>query len=293
MKPAPFQYFRPATVEEALELLERHDPEAKVLAGGQSLVPLMNFRLAAPACLVDANGIPGLSHIRRTDGVLAIGAMTRQSDIEDSPVVAESCPLLLEATRLIGHRSIRNRGTIGGSIAHADPSAEYPATLLALDGEVEVLGPGGARTIRAQDLFVTICTTSIAPTELLTEVRVPVLPAGTGSAFVELNRRHGDYAIVGVATVVTLDGRDRCADVRVAAAGVGPTPLRLEAAEELLRGERLEDGLLEAAAARCADAVEPGDDLHATAAYKRAMVTVFVQRALRLARERCGRVDGI
>lgn len=293
MKPSAFEYFRPTSIDEAVGLLERYDFEAKVVAGGQSLVPLMNFRLAAPAYLVDTNGISDLSYIRRTDGVIALGAMARQSEIEDSPVVAESCPLLHEATKLIGHRTVRNRGTIGGSIAHADPSAEYPTVLLALDGEVVVRGPAGERVIPARELFLTICTTTIAPNELLTEVRLPVLPAGTGSAFVELNRRHGDWAIVGAAAVLTVGKEGECSDARIAVAGVGGTPIRCSEAEDILEGRGLDETLFEEAAERAAAAVDPVDDLHATADYKRAMVKVFVGRALTLASERCRRMPDV
>ena len=293
MKPCAFEYVRPTAADEAIELLERYDAEAKILAGGQSLLPLMNFRLAAPAYVVDTNRIAELSYIRRTNGVLAFGAMTRQGDIEDSPVVAESCPLLLEATRLVGHRTIRNRGTIGGSIAHADPSAEYPAVLAALDGEVVVRGPTGERVISAGDLFLTICTTTMAPNELLVEVRMPVLPAGTGSAFVELNRRHGDWAIVGAAAVVTVDEDGSCSEARIALAGVGGTPIRCREAEASLAGRDLKDDVLAEAAERSAAVAEPSDDLHASADYKRAMIQVFVERALRLARERCGRMPDV
>lgn len=293
MKPSAFEYVRATSVADAIDALARHEFEAKILAGGQSLVPLMNFRLAAPTVLVDTNGVDGLSYIKRTNGTLAFGAMTRQGAIEDSPIVAESCPLLLEATKLVGHRTVRNRGTIGGSIAHADPSAEYPAVLLALDGDVVVEGASGQRVIPASELFLTVCTTTIAPNELLTEVRLPVLPAGTGSAFLELNRRHGDWAIVGAVAVVTVDARGICEEARIALAGVDATPVRCHAAESVLQGEHLTEQVLAEAARQCAGAVHPGDDLHATGDYKRAMVRVFVERALRLARDRCGRIENV
>lgn len=290
MKPSPFAYHRAASVDDAVVWLGRYGGDGKVLAGGQSLVPLMNFRLAAPAALIDINGVGALSYIRRTNGTLSIGALTRQSDIEDSGLVAEACPLLSQATRLIGHRTVRNRGTIGGSLAHADPVGEYPASLVALDGEVVTRGPDGERTIPARDLFLTVCTTSLGPCELVTEVRVPVLPPGTGSAFLEQSRRHGDYAIVGVAAAMTVDEDGTCRDARLALAGVGGTPLRCDHAEAALRGTRLDEPAIAAAARASAAAADPTDDLHATAQYRRAMVEVYVKRALRLARARSGRV---
>ncbi|MDX1389985.1 MAG: FAD binding domain-containing protein, partial [Acidobacteriota bacterium] len=205
MKPAAFEYFRPATVDEAVELLGRYDPEVKILAGGQSLVPLMNYRLAQPRYLIDTNGIAGLSYIRANGNAIAIGAMTRHAMVEDSREIGRHCPLLTEAARCIGHRTIRNRATLGGSIAHADPSAEFPTVLSALDGEVTARGPGGDRAISARELFVTLFTTSIASNELLTEVRVPVLGPRTGWGWEELARRSGDYAIVGVGATLTVD----------------------------------------------------------------------------------------
>jgi carbon-monoxide dehydrogenase medium subunit len=288
VKPAPFAYHRPRARAEALELLDRHAGEAKVLAGGQSLVPLMNFRLARPGRLVDLGSIDDLAYVREADGTLRIGAMTRQADIEDSPALAARCPLLVQATRWIGHRTIRNRGTIGGSLAHADPSAEYPAVLVALDGEVVASGAGRERVVPARDLFVSYCMTSLAPTELITEVRVPATPPRTGTAFVELSRRHGDFAIVGVAASVGVGGDGALHDARIALAGVGSAPIRCTAAERALEGERPEAPVLAHAATLCARASDPGDDLHATADYRRAMVEVFVRRALAGALSRTG-----
>src|SRR5512145_3308051 len=207
MKPPRFDYHAPTTVEEALGLLTRYQGDAKVLAGGQSLMPLLNFRLLRPAALVDLNRIAALSYINQVDGQVRLGAMTRQRAVEFSPVVRQRLPLLAEATRWVGHLPIRTRGTIGGSIAHADPSAEYPAVLTALEGEVVARGPKGERTLKATDLFRTYLTTSLDADEILTEVRLPAMPAGAGHAFEEFARRHGDFAIVGIAAMVVLDGR--------------------------------------------------------------------------------------
>src|SRR5204863_6480341 len=197
MKPAKFEYHAPSTLDEAIALLVRYGGDAKLLAGGQSLVPLLNFRLARPAALVDLNRIASLAYIREQDGQVRFGAMTRQRTIEFSPVVAQRLPLLKEATRWVGHLPIRTRGTIGGSIAHADPSAEYPAVLAALDGEVVARGAKGERVLKPRDFFQTYLTTNLAADEILTEVRLPATPAGAGYAFEVFARRHGDFAIIG------------------------------------------------------------------------------------------------
>src|SRR2546422_8994331 len=229
MNPPKFEYHAPRTVDEALALLGRYGGDAKVLAGGQSLMPLLNFRLARPAALVDLNRIPSLAFIEESGGRVRLGAMTRQRTIEFSPVVAQRLPLLKEATRWVGHLPIRTRGTIGGSIAHADPSAEYPAVLAALEGEVVARGAKGERVIRAGDLFQTYLTTNLAPDEILTEVRLPAMPAGAGDALEEVARRHGGFAILGLAAMVVRDG-PRCTMARLATAGGGPGARRPRAA---------------------------------------------------------------
>jgi carbon-monoxide dehydrogenase medium subunit len=278
MKPPRFDYHAPRSVDEAVALLARYGGDAKPLAGGQSLVPLLNFRLARPAALIDLNRIPALAGIREVDGHVAFGAMTRQRAIEFSPIVRRAVPLLTEATRWVGHLPIRSRGTIGGSIAHADPSAEYPAVLTALDGTVVAHGPKGQRVLRAAELFDTYLTTSLAGDELLTEVRLPVMPAGAGYAFQEFARRHGDFAIVGVAAAVWRDA-GRVA-VRLAAAGAGPVPTRLRGAEQILERDGLGDAAVAASAARAAELVQPDSDLHATADYRRNLTRVLTARAL-------------
>ncbi len=289
MKPAAFEYFRPRTLEETLEILSRYEPEAKVLAGGQSLIPLMNFRLAQPGYLVDIGGLKDLADIRAENGSLTIGAMARHSAIEDSAVVQAKAPLLLEATQQVGHRTIRNRGTIGGSLAHADPSAEIPAVLAALDGEVVAAGPDGERVISASELFLTVCTTTLTPTEVLTQVRLPATGPRTGCAFTELSRRHGDWAIVGVAATLSLGENDECEEARIALAGAGQVPLRCREAEGLLNGRVPVAEQIREAAESCEAAAEPLDDLHASAHYKRTMVRVLVERALTTALSRAQR----
>lgn len=286
MKPPLFDYHDPRNLDEALELLLRYGGEAKVLAGGQSLMPLLNFRLSRPAALVDINRIGALGYIREEDGQLRLGAMTRQRAIEFSPLVRERLPLLQEATTLVGHLPIRTRGTIGGSLAHADPAAELPAVVTALDAELVVRGPGGERILRPQEFFLGYLTTALAPDEILVEIRLPTTPAGSGWAFEELSRRHGDFALAGIAAVLVADSR-RCRMARLAAAGVGPTPVRLRGAEEILEREGLSKESLEAAAARAQELVEPDGDLHASADYRRHLTGVLTGRALHRAAARC------
>ncbi len=285
MKPPRFDYHAPRTVEEAIDLLVRYGGDAKLLAGGQSLMPLLNFRLSRPAALVDLNRIPALAYITEVDGQVRLGAMTRQRAIEFSPVVQQRLPLLAEATRWVGHLPIRTRGTIGGSLAHADPSAEYPAILAALQGEVVARGPGGERVLGSGELFQTYLTTSLGPDEILTEVRLPAMPAGSGWAFEEFARRHGDFAIVGIAALLVADG-PRCRTARLATAGAGPVPIRLRAAEAILEGQGLGDMALEAAAQKAGELVEPDGDIHASADYRRQLTRVLTARALARARAR-------
>jgi CO/xanthine dehydrogenase FAD-binding subunit len=282
VKPPKFDYHAPTTVDEALALLQRYGGDAKVLAGGQSLMPLLNFRLSRPAALVDLNRIPALAYIREHDGQVRLGAMTRQRTIEFDSIVARKLPLLREATRWVGHLPIRTRGTIGGSIAHADPSAEYPAVLTALEGEVVARGPKGERVVPARDLFRTYLTTSLEPEEILVEVRLPATPAGAGVALEEFARRHGDFAIVGIAAMIVREG-ERCKQARLATAGAGPVPLRLRAAEEILEREGLGDAAIEAAVRRAAELVSPDSDIHASADYRRHLTGVLTRRALKRA----------
>jgi carbon-monoxide dehydrogenase medium subunit len=283
MKPPVFDYHAPTTVEEAIALLGRYGGEAKLLAGGQSLMPLLNFRLSRPAAIVDLNTIPSLAYIREEDGEIRFGAMTRQRTIEFSDVVRRRVPLLTEATALVAHLPIRTRGTIGGSLAHADPSAEYPAVLTALAGSVVVRGPRGERTLGPAELFQGYLTTTLQPDEVLVEVRLPAMPAGAGFAFEEFSRRHGDFAIIGIAAMLVRDG-ERCRTARLATAGAGPVPVRLRSAEEILERDGLSEASLEAASRRAAELVEPDSDIHASAAYRKHLTRVLTGRALRRAK---------
>ena len=285
MKPAKFDYHCPATVDEAIAALGRYEGEARVLAGGQSLVPMMNFRLATPAAIIDLNRIPGLDKIELTDGTLSIGAMARQRRLEFAPAVAEKLPLLGEALGWVGHLPTRTRGTIGGSIAHADPAAEIPMVLQALSGEVVVRGTQGERRIAAPDLFVAPLTTALEPDEILTEVRFPVIPPGAGYAIEEFARRKGDFAIAAIAVMLVREG-ERCATAHLATAGIGPVSVRLSEAENILKQRGLGEDAVAAAAQRAAELVEPMADHNASADFRRHLTGVLTRRAVLKARDR-------
>jgi carbon-monoxide dehydrogenase medium subunit/2-furoyl-CoA dehydrogenase FAD binding subunit len=289
MKPSAFEYFAPNTVKEAVGLLEKYEDEAKILAGGQSLVPIMNFRLGRPEVLLDINGIKDLDYIREEGEALFIGALTRERDLELSPLVKEKCPILAQAVSFIGHVPIRNRGTVGGSLVHADPSSELPTVICCLNGEMKVVGPSGERALEPEEFFLTYLTTSLEPSEILVEVRIPTLPQNTAWSFVELTRRSGDFAIVGVATLLFMEDDGVCREARIALGGVAPTPIRAEEAEELLSGQVITEELIKKAGAEAAEATETEPDYHASAEYRKDMARVFVQRGLH---EALSRVKG-
>jgi carbon-monoxide dehydrogenase medium subunit len=285
VKPPLFEYHRAASIDEVVELLAEYADEAKVLAGGQSLVPLLSLRLARPAHLVDINRVAALATIENGNG-LTMGALVRHRAVERSDVVGTANPLLAHAVRFIGHSAIRNRGTIGGSIAHADPAAELPAVLLALDGEIEARSVRGTRTIPASALFEGFLTTSLEPDELLTAVRVPAWPVGTGCSVQEFSRRSGDFAIVGVAATVRLDGNGNVGEARLAFSGVDQVPVRATAAESVLAGATPSDELWKSAAHAAATPLEPGSDIHGSAAYRKQLAAVLAERALKEAHAR-------
>lgn len=288
MKPAPFEYQAPTSLEAALDLLARHGGDAKVLAGGQSLIPVMNFRLAQPALLIDLNRIPGLDFLRHgADGGLEIGAMTRQRRLERDPLVAEVAPLLAEAIPWVAHPQIRNRGTFGGSIAHADPAAELPAIAVALRARFRLRKAGGDRQVEAKDFFAGLFTTLLEPDELLVEAAIPSLPPRTGWSFMEVARRHGDYAQVGIAALVTLGEDGKCREARLVYLSVGDAPVEAKAAAGLLVGTDLGPEAVAAAADKASrDEMDPRGDIHATLEFKRHLARVLTGRALRLAAER-------
>jgi carbon-monoxide dehydrogenase medium subunit len=284
MKLPSVEYEAPATVAEAVGLLAEHQDEASVLAGGQSLIPLLALRLARPAVLVDINGVAELSGMSRVNGWLAVGAMTREYMAEESAGVAQAVPLLAAALPLIGHEAIRNRGTIGGSLAHADPAGELPAVARALDAEFVVRSAAEtARVVAAADWFEGYLATARRPDEMLTEVRFPVAAPGTGAAFEEVARRHGDFAIVGLAAQLTLTEDGVISDARLAFSGVADVPVRAKDAEDLLGGQRPSAELFEEAAAAATACLDPPADLHGTSEYRKKVAAALVRRGLRTA----------
>lgn len=287
MKPPRFRYYAPHSLEEALAVLAETADEAKPLAGGQSLIPMLNMRLARPSLLIDLNGLHELSGIKLDSGAIVVRAMTRYRAVERSPLVAEHAPLLAEAIRWVGHLPIRTRGTVGGSVAHADPAAELPGVLVALDGTVQLTSQRGQRLVPAQDFFVDLLTTVAEPDELVTEVRFPFLPARTGTAWLEVARRHGDYALVGVGAVVSLaEDFTTITEARLSFIGVAGRPVRARLAESALRGQPVVAETWRAAAATVRGEIDPAGDIHASAEYRRYVAGVLAERALALAAER-------
>jgi len=280
-----FAYEAPATLAEAVGLLGEHQDEASVLAGGQSLIPLLALRLARPAVLVDINGLDELSGVSVTDGQVAVGAMTREYVAEESAAVAERVPLLAAALPLIGHEAIRSRGTIGGSLAHADPAAELPAVARALDAEFVVRSQSGERVIPAAGWFAGYLATARRPDEILVEVRFPAAGPGTGASFEEVARRHGDFAMVGLAVSLTL-AEGTVSDARLAFSGLADVPVRAEEAEARLLGQEPSPQLFEEAARRATAGIDPPADLHGSAEYRKKVAAALVRRGLRAAADR-------
>jgi CO/xanthine dehydrogenase FAD-binding subunit len=292
VKPAPFEYEAPAGLDEALGVLAERGEDCKVLAGGQSLVPLLNFRIAAPDCLVDVNGLSELSFVEGDGGALRVGAMTRQSDFERSELVARGWPLLVEATRHIAHRQIRNRGTVGGSVAHADPAAELPAVFTALGARYRARSARAERVIESADMYLGPLTTALEPDELLTEVELPPLPARSGSAFDEFAMRHGDFALAGAAAVVTLDSEGVCSGAALVLVAAAAAPFRSSAAEAMLVGRRVDAGAIAEAADAATRDIEPLGDIHASSRYRRRIMRTFATRAIETAGLRAAAVAG-
>ncbi|HSF31582.1 MAG TPA: xanthine dehydrogenase family protein subunit M [Candidatus Tectomicrobia bacterium] len=284
MKPAPFEYFAPADLEEALELLAQYGDEAKILAGGQSLMPLLNMRLARPRVVIDINRVSDLDYIAPgADGALAIGALTRQRAIERSGVVQMHHPMLAAAMPYIGHFQIRNRGTVGGSIVHADPAAELPALSLALEAQFMLRSATQQRVIDAADFFLTYLTTALEPVEMLTEIRLPAGGPQWRWGFQEVCRREGDFALVGAVAMLRMNDHAVCQAARLTMFGVGGIPVRLGMVEEMLYGRQIDDRKLNEVANVVADALEPDSDLHASAEYRKEVGGVMARRALEVA----------
>lgn len=286
MKPAPFVYHAPTSLGAALMLKAEHGDEAKFLAGGQSLIPAMNFRIANPALLVDVNKLAALDYIHVVAGELRIGALTRVQRLEHDPLVRAHWPLLPETVPHIAHPQIRNRSTVGGSLAHADPAAELPVILTALGGRLRLQSSTGERWVGADDFFVSLFTTAIATDEMLVEVALPAAPARTGTAFMEVARRHGDYAMLGVAVVVTLDAAGACSAARLIFLNAGDRPMNAQRAAAALLGQLPGSAAIEAAASSATEELEPMGSVHATPAYQRHLARVLARRALRLAVQR-------
>lgn len=292
MKPAPFEYLAPDSLDAALDVLARHGGEAKLLAGGQSLIPVMNFRLAQPSLLVDLNRLRDLDYVRADGSGLRLGAMTRQRSLERDLQVRRLAPLLHEAVPFIAHPQIRNRGTVGGSLAHADPAAELPAVAVALDARFRLQRVGGERWVEARDFFAGLFTTILEPDEMLVEVAVPTPPHHTGWAFLEVARRHGDYAQVGIAARVTLDDANLCREARLVYLSVGDGPVEAREAARMLVGTDLSDKVIAEAADKASrEEMDPTGDIHASADFKRHLVRVLTGRALRRAAGRAGGRD--
>lgn len=286
MKPPPFQYCAPNTITEVLGVLARSPEETSLLAGGQSLLPLLNMRLARPTLLVDLNQVPGLDLVESSDGMLVLGAMVRHRTLETSSVVRARQPLLSEAAGLIAHLAIRTRGTVGGSLAHADPAAELPTAMSALRATLVLVGLGGERRLSAERFFLGAFTTAITPGELLARVEVPALPAGTGWSFQEVTRVHGAFALVGAAAVVHLDPDGRCDLARLALCGLGGAPHLPLWLEEMLIGEPPQDQLFTEVERRIRQEVQPWADVHASAEYRREVSGTLAARSLRMAFQR-------
>jgi carbon-monoxide dehydrogenase medium subunit len=276
--PAPFDYEAPESLEEAVRMLHENGEDAKLIAGGHSLVPLMKLRLAAPTLLVDLRNVPGLHGIQRENGSWRLGPMTRHADIQDTPELGVAA----KAAGLIADQQVRNRGTIGGSLAHGDPASDMPTVLLALEGEVSAQGPNGLRTIAAADLFQDYLTTSLAHDEVITEVRLPATD-GWGYGYDKFTRRAEDWAMVGVCALVKRAGDGSCEDVRIGLTHMASTPLRATAAEAALRGQALDANSIGAAAEQAAEGTDPPGDLNATPDYKRHLARVLTRRALEAA----------
>jgi CO/xanthine dehydrogenase FAD-binding subunit len=279
MKPASFDYVAARSIDEAAAALAKGGGEAKLLAGGQSLVPMLNFRLVQPAVLVDINRVPGLAHVTPVPGGLRIGALTRHRMVETSPVIAEHFPVLAAAMTHVAHLAIRNRGTVGGSLAHADPAAEWPMLALLLDARIVTASTGGTRTIAAKDFLVGALTTALDAAEIVTEVELPAVAPGMGWGFEELARRQGDFAIAAVCVLIAASG-ERCTAARIALLGGGDTARRAAAAEAVLRDQPLTAETIASAARAVRDAATPSTDLHASADYRRHVLEVLTRRAL-------------
>jgi carbon-monoxide dehydrogenase medium subunit len=289
MIPPAFEYLRPKTIPEALAFLEQHGEDAKILSGGQSLIPMMKLRIARPAYLIDINRIAGLSYIKEEAGFLKIGGLTREAELEASPLVRAKYPILVDTTHVIADPQVRNLATVAGNLAHGDPANDHPATMLALGAQVVATGSGGQRVIPIAEFFLSLFSTALQPGEILTEIRIPIPPARSGGSYFKLERKVGDFATAAVAAQLTLDGAGVVQKVGIGLTNVGATPIEAKRAEAFLRGKKLDDANLRQAAQLAAGDAQPSSDLRGPAEYKKGLVQELAKRALSRAGERAGR----
>ncbi|MGA8657277.1 MAG: xanthine dehydrogenase family protein subunit M [Chthoniobacterales bacterium] len=286
MIPPPFEYVRPKTILDAIALLQQHGETAKILSGGQSLIPMMKVRLARPGYLIDINQIEGLQYIKEDNRYLKIGGLTREADLEASDLIRTKYPIIFDTATCIADPQVRNLATVGGNLAHGDPANDHPATMLALGAEVIAVGPEGERAIPVKDFFLSVFTTALKHEEILTEIRIPIPSPRSAGAYVKLERKVGDFATVGVAAQLTLSAEGICQQAGIGLTNVGPTPLKATSAEEFLRGKMVDEVNVKQAAQLAAEAAEPSSDLRGPAEYKSSMVKELTKRALTRARER-------
>jgi aerobic carbon-monoxide dehydrogenase medium subunit len=280
MIPQSFQYESPGTIADAIALLQKHGDEAKILSGGHSLIPMMKLRFATPEWLIDINGIPGLSYIREEKGLIKIGALSREAEIEHSAVLKKYFPIFADVTKQIADPQVRNRGTVGGNLAHGDAANDHPAVMLAVRATVVATGPAGSRSIPIDEFFFGFYATALHPDEILTEIQIPVPPQGTGSAYHKLERKVGDYATAGVAVQLTVDAKGLCQAIGIGLTNVNPTPLRALRSEKALLGKPLNDENIALAAKLASEDCNPSSDLRGSEEYKRAMIAVLVKRMI-------------
>ena len=289
MIPASFEYLRPKTLHEAIGLLQQYGDDAKILSGGQSLIPMMKLRLARPGYLVDINRITGLSHIKEEGGYLRIGGLTREAELEASPLVRAKYPIIIDTAHVIADPQVRNLATVGGNLAHGDPANDHPATMVALGAQVVATGAKGERVIPIEDFFLTLFSTALQHEEILTEIRIPIPPPRSGGAYLKLERKVGDFATAAVAVQLTLDDKGACQNVGIGLTNVGPTPVKARKAEDFLRGKKLDEANIAQAAQLAADESDPSADLRGPVEYKKGLVKELAKRALTRALQRSGK----
>jgi len=289
MIPPAFEYLRPKSIPEAITLLQQHGDEAKLLSGGQSLIPMMKLRLARPGFLIDINSIAGLSYIKEEGGYLKIGGLTREAEVEASVLVRSKYPLLMDTATVIADPQVRNLATVGGNLAHGDPANDHPATMVAFGAQIVATGAKGERVIPVEDFFVTLFTTALKPDEILTEIRVPIPPPKSGGAYLKVERKVGDFATAAVAVQLTLDGGGAVQKAGIGLTNVGPTPIKARKAEDFLKGKKPDAATLAQAAQLASDEAQPGSDLRGPAEYKKGLVKELTKRALSRALQRAGK----